>query len=397
MTPSRSSISGEGGRLVGGTQILAGERSRLRRVWYFRTKRLRREQSLPSGLRTFLIIWLAFIALAVCTPTNAAPQAIVKPGTAIAASQPLTPLKSIPLPSVKGGFDLMAADVAGQRLFVDAEDNNTTEVLDLSQNRLVHEITGMHTPKWVVYRPELNRLYIANGNGVVQVLNATTFRLLHSVTFREKANNLHFDPTTGELFVGVGEKFGAIGVIDTKTDDRIAELIPLANSPNQFELDGDLIFVNVPESSHVAVIDRKKHKVVATWPVVGANDNLPMNFDRKHHRLFIGFAFGKFAVLNSVTGKQVAALNIGRNADGIYYDEMRRLIYISCGEGWIYVIRQSDADHYATVSRIETAKGAGTSLFVSALNRLFLAVPRQGSRPAEIRVFATAAGNRPSR
>lgn len=304
------------------------------------------------------------------------------------AASPLLQFKqAIPLPHVKGGFDLMAIDLAGQRLFLNAEDNNTTEVIDLAAGKLAHTITDVTEPKWVVYRPELRRLYIANGNGNVRVLDSDSFATQRTITFKEKANNLRFDPKTGELFVGVGKAFGAIGVVDTRTDAITVE-IPLANFPKQFEVEGDLIYVNVPAANHVAVVDRTKEAVVATWPVTAAKDNIPMGFDRARHRLFIGCEPGKLAVLDSTTGKQVAALDIAPEPDGVYYDAKRRLIYISCGDGSIDVVRQTDADRYEFAGRVPTAKGAATSLFVPERDELLLAVPQREGQTAELRVYS---------
>ncbi len=303
------------------------------------------------------------------------------------ASSLLRLTQTIALPHVKGGFDLMAIDLAGKRLFLNAEDNNTTEVIDLAAGKLAHTITDVTEPKWVVYRPELHRLYIANGNGNVRVLNSDSFATQRTIEFKEKANNLRFDAKTGELFIGVGKKFGAIGVVDTRTDAITAE-IPLANFPKQFEVEGNLIYVNVPAANHVAVVDRKKKAVVATWPVTAAKDNVPMGFDRAQHRLFIGCEPGRLAVLNSTTGKQIAALDIAPEPDGVHYDAKRRRLYISCGEGSIDVVRQTDADHYEFAGRVPTAKGAATSLFVPQLDQLFLAVPQRDGQTAELRVYS---------
>jgi DNA-binding beta-propeller fold protein YncE len=254
------------------------------------------------------------------------------------ADQPTTRLprlvRTISLPNVKGGFDLMAVDLAGRRLFLNAEDNNTTEVIDLPAGKLAHTITDVTEPKWVVYRPELHRLYIANGNGNVRVLDSDSFATQSTIEFKEKANNLRFDAKTGELFVGVGKTFGAIGVVDTRTDKITAE-IPLANFPKQFEVEGDRIFVNVPEANHVAVIDRKQKAVVATWPVTAAKGNIPMGFDRARRRLFIGCEPGKVAVLDSTNGKQVAVLDIASEPDGVHYDAKRQLIYISASSTFV--------------------------------------------------------------
>ena len=297
-------------------------------------------------------------------------------------------VQTIPLPGVKGGFDLMAADVPGQRLFVCAQDNHTLEVIDLKAGRRVRSVPDFNEPKWAAYRPETNRLYVATaGDGKVTVLDAQTFEVIQAFQFKDRANNLRFDPATKEMFVGVGKTDGALGIIDTAAG-RITGQIELASFPKQFELEGNLIYVNVPEANHIAVVDRAKKAVIATWPVKEAKENVPMGFDRAQHRLFIGCDPGKFVVFDTASGKSVASLDIPAGADGLSYDASRKLIYISCGAGSVEVIQQTDADHYQNAGRIPTVAGAGTSLFVPEFARLYVLVPQSDKQVAEIRVFA---------
>jgi DNA-binding beta-propeller fold protein YncE len=281
----------------------------------------------------------------------------------------------------------MAIDTASQRLFLAAEDNHSVEVIDIKNKQLITSLPGFNEPKWIVYRPESNRLYVATGgDGKVTVLDATSYKPIKSFSFKEKCNNLRFDSTTQQLYVGVGNTFGSIGIIDVKQDKIINE-IPLADFPKQFELDGNKIYVNLPSKNSIAVIDRTASKVMASWPVVESTENVPMALDKLHHRLFVACEPGKFIAYNTETGKSVASLSISKNADGIYLDAKRSLIYISCGEGFIDVIEQKDADNYFSVDKIETVKGAGTSLFSTAFSQLYLAVPQTDTNPAELRVY----------
>lgn len=299
----------------------------------------------------------------------------------------LTLTATIKLPNVKGGFDLMAVDTNNHRLFLAAEDNHTVEIIDIKSNKSIASLPGFNEPKWIVYRPESNRLYVATGgDGNVTVVDAVTYKTVRSFSFKEKCNNLRFDTATGQLYVGVGKTFGSIGIIDVKADKIIKE-IPLADFPKQFELDTNRIYVNMPSKNSIAVIDRKLDKVTESWPVLESTENVPMAIDKIHHRLFVACEPGKFIVYNTETGKSVASLAISKNADGIYLNKKQSLIYISCGEGFIDVIEQKDADNYIPVNKIETAKGAGTSLFSSALNKLFLAVPKTENNPAQLRVY----------
>ena len=80
-------------------------------------------------------------------------------------------------------------------------------------------------------------------------------------------------------------------------------------------------------------------------------------------------------------------LSISGDTDDLFYDAKQKRVYLSCGEGFIDVIDQRDADHYQTRERIRTAEGARTSFFSPELNAFFLAVPLRGNQGAEVRVF----------
>jgi DNA-binding beta-propeller fold protein YncE len=296
----------------------------------------------------------------------------------------------IKLPHVKGGFDLMAVDIKGRRLFVSAADNHTLEVIDLKAAKPLKSIPGFNEPKWVVYRPESNRLYVSTGgDGKVTVLDGTTYKAIKLFSFREKCNNLRYDTAAKLLYVGVGDSFGSIGVIDV-TSDKITGEIQLSDFPKQFELDGNLMYVNIPSKNCIDVVDLTAKKVIESWQITASRENVPMALDRIHKRLFIACEPGKFIVYATGNRKAIASLDISKNADGIYYDAKRNCIYVSCGEGAIMVIQQKDADHYAVIDMIPTAKGAGTSLYSPQLDQLFLAVPQIKYSSAELQVYEPA-------
>ncbi len=76
------------------------------------------------------------------------------------------------------------------------------------------------------------------------------------------------------------------------------------------------------------------------------------------------------------------------DCDDIFFDQARKRIYATGGEGAISVFEQQDADHYKEIARVSTVKGARTSFFSPDLGRLYVAVRRQGSNSAMIQVFA---------
>ena len=113
-----------------------------------------------------------------------------------------------------------------------------------------------------------------------------------------------------------------------------------------------------------------------TWTITNAQNNFPMALDEANHRLFVGTRDPpKLMVFDTNSGKVISILDIANDADDIFYDAAKKRIYVSCGEGFVNIFQQQDADHYNAIVSVPTAQGARTSLFVPELHRFYLAVP----------------------
>lgn len=303
-------------------------------------------------------------------------------------SPPLRMVQTIVLPNVEGRIDHMAVDVKGQRLFVAALGNNSVEVLDLHAGKHLRSIGGFHEPQGIGFIPELDQIFIANGkSGACDILDGLSFKRIKSVKFADDADNVRYDATARRVYVGYGD--GALGIIDAASGGRIGE-IKLKGHPESFQLEksGPRIFVNIPTAKQIAVVDREKRAVIATWPTDDAAANFPMVLDETHHRLFVGFRKpAKLYVFDTESGKAVGSLDSPGDADDIFYDNSHRRVYISGGDGFLSIFQQVDSDQYKPIARIPTASGARTSLFVSELNRLYVAVPHRGKQRSEVRVY----------
>src|SRR4030095_3162085 len=133
-----------------------------------------------------------------------------------------------------------------------------------------------------------------------------------------------------QVYVGFGE--GGIGVINATRGKQIGAL-RLSAHPEAFELEkhGNRNFVNVPNARNVAVIDRDKGEVIATWKTDLTFGNFPMAFDETNHRLFIGCRLpSKLLVLNTDSGEIVAKIDISSDSDDLFYDRKRHRIYAIC-------------------------------------------------------------------
>jgi len=296
--------------------------------------------------------------------------------------------QTIALPGVEGRIDHFAFDAAGERLFICALGNNSVEVLDLRNGERIHSITGLGAPQGIAYIPELDRIFVANDKGgVCKIYDGKSFQKISELNFKDDADNVRYDDATKKIYVGFGS--GGIAIVNAADGKQIGS-IKLSAHPEAFELEknGKRIFVNVPNSRHVAMIDREKGVVVATWKTDLAFGNFPMALDEANHRLFVGCRLpSKLVVLNTKSSNIVAKIDISGDPDEVFYDSKRHCIYAICGAGKIDIIEQTDPDTYRISTKVDTADGARTGLFVSKHDALFVAVPHRGSQKAEVRAY----------
>src|SRR5437763_2543183 len=231
-------------------------------------------------------------------------------------------------------------------------------------------------------------LFIANDKGCVcKIYDAKSFETVGELNFKDDADNVRYDSATKKLYVGFGS--GGIAVVNAPDGKQIGS-IKLSAHPEAFELEktGKRIFVNVPNSRHVAVIDRDKNEVVATWKTDLAFANFPMALDEANHRLFVGCRLpSKLVVLNTESGDVVAKIDISGDPDDVFYERKRHRVYAICGAGKIDIIEQAEPNTYKASPKIDTAKGARTGLFVPEQDVLFVGVTHNGAQQAEIRAY----------
>jgi DNA-binding beta-propeller fold protein YncE len=328
---------------------------------------------------------LAFSSKAVCSVALLCCHAAA---TSNAQSAPLKLKQTILLPNVEGRIDHFGADPSGQRLFVCALGNNSLEVIDLRNGERVHSITGLGAPQGVGYTPEGNRLFVANDKGgICEIYDGKSFQTVAELNLGDDADNVRYDEARKEFYVGFGS--GGIAVVNAADGKQVGS-IKVGAHPEAFQLEknGSRIFVNVPNSRHVAVIDRDKGEVVARWKTDLAFANFPMALDEANHRLFVGCRLPpKLVVLNTDSGDVIAKVDISGDTDDVFYDSKRHRIYVICGAGKIDVVEQIDPKTYKASTKIDTAEGARTGLFVPEQDALFVAIPHRGSQQAEVRWY----------
>ncbi len=305
--------------------------------------------------------------------------------------RPLVLTDAIPLEGVKGRIDHFAS--GGNRLFVSALGNNTIEVMDISARTVMHIITGIPNPQGVVFSPEANKLFAGSSEGKLYIYDGSSFDLIKEIDFRGDVDNVRYDPANKRVYVGYGEdETSAIGTVDATTNERLDEEYKLGAHPESFQLEttGPNIYVNLPDLKQIAVINRSTH-AISRWPLT-LRQNFPIALDEPDHRLFVGTrAPARLAVFDTNSGHMVVALPCVQDTDDLYYDALRKRIYVAGGEGFISVFQQKDRDHYQLLAKVPSALGARTAGYFGkgrkGFDRFFLAVPVRAHHGAEIWIY----------
>jgi len=308
---------------------------------------------------------------------------------------PLRSVQVIPLADVSGRIDHFSADVKGRRVFLAALEKNAIEVVDVASGKVARTLSGFAKPQGVLFVPEVNKLFVASGrDGTLKTLDGTTLEVTSVAMVSLGADAIGYDAEAKEIYVGsgggdAGKELGDLTVFDAATGRQVAALSTDAHAGGSVaERRGARMFVLVPEKGQVVVLDRKSRKQIAKWIVPGIEKNVALDLDEANHRLFLGVRTPpSVVVLDSDSGRVVASVPAVAILDGLSFDAATRRIYVTGGEGFLDVVQQLDADRYERIARIPTGPVARTSLFVPEWRRVFVAVPRDKERGAELRVF----------
>jgi DNA-binding beta-propeller fold protein YncE len=312
-----------------------------------------------------------------------------------ATGVPLKELQTIPLGAgIKGHFDHFGVDLKHNRLFAAAEDSQSVLVLNSTNAVLTTEIHNLSRPHAVLYRDDLDRVYVTDGgDGTLKIFDGKTYHLTGTVALSKDADSIGYDPFRHYLYIDNGGKdagnsYSLVSVVDTTAGKKIADIRIDSDTLEAMALDiwRPRLYVNNRAQNSVVVIDRWKNRVVATWPLTMAKDNVAMGLDEQHGRLFVGCRSGEVVVFDTNTGKELQKLPINKGVDDMEFDVASQRLY-AIGAGVIDVFQELDADHFRSLGSVAAGAGAKTARLVAPINRYFVAAPQTGAGKASVQVF----------
>ncbi len=270
-------------------------------------------------------------------------------------------------------WDYVVFEPSSGRVYVAHADRLT--VVDGRRAAVVGEVAGVSggTHGTAISAAD-GRGYTDDGTaGQAVAFDLKTLKVLKRLPAAPDADAVARDPKTGHVFVVNGDA-GTITVIDPASDAVVATV----NAGGKLEYavaDGrGKLYVNSAADKQVLRVDTATNAVDARWAAPDCTSPHGMAIDAERHRLFTSCINSRMIVLDTDTGREVAALPIGAGTDAAAFDPVRRRVFSSNGrDGTLSVIQQVDPDTYRLLDTVKTAVTGRTMGIDPASGRIFIA------------------------
>ena len=303
-------------------------------------------------------IWILGCLAAFAIPVHAAP-AIAPSGYHLA--------QTVPLPGDEGWDDL-AFHRPSHRLFI--THGTHVVVVDTANFGVAGDIPDTPRVHGVAFAGDLG--FTSNGgDNTVSVFDLKTLQVVKRIAVGKGPDAILYDPATKKVltFNGGSEDATVIDVASQTVDGTI----PLGGKPEFAAADGKgKVFVNIEDTSEIAVVDPKNLTVLKRWPLAPCEEPSGLAIDVAHSRLFAGCHNKMMAVVDARSGKIVATPPIGEGVDGNRYDPGTYLAFSSNGDGTLTVVREVTPNSFKVIEDVQTQKRARTMVLDTKTHEVFL-------------------------
>jgi DNA-binding beta-propeller fold protein YncE len=285
-------------------------------------------------------------------------------------------LKKVAVPGA-GGWDYVTVDDAARRVYV--SHSTQVDVLDadsFAQLGTIPNTPGVHG---IAIARDAGRGYISAGKADSAIaFDLKTLKPLGETKVGKKPDAIIYEPLTKRIYVMNGDSEN-ISVLNA-ADGALVGTIALGGGPEFAVSDGKgNLYVNLEEKNETLHIDVNALAVKDRWPLAPCATPTSLAMDLENHRLFVGCRSKHLAVLNSDTGKIVFTAPIGDRVDAGAFDSKTRLVYLSTGDGKVFVFHQDSPDEYSVAQEITTKAGAKTMGYDAKTGNLFVPTNENGA------------------
>jgi YVTN family beta-propeller protein len=280
-----------------------------------------------------------------------------------------------------GGFDYVTIDSQARRLYL--SHGTQVDVVDADSGKLIGTIPDTPGVHGIAIVPEFKRGFTSNGReDKVSIFDPATLQLISKIDVGKGPDGIYYDSRTKRVFTNNHGSHN-ITAIDAKTGAVVGN-VKVEGDGEQAVIGKDgLIYVNIEDTSEVAVFDPLSLEVKKRFPIGVAKIPTGLAYDAKTNRLFIGCRNEpKMVVMDAATGKVIKDFPLGKGVDYAAFDPQSKLIFFSCGEGILNIYREKSADQYEDAGAIKTQPSAKTLAFDPKTKKIFLSAAEYLETPA---------------
>jgi DNA-binding beta-propeller fold protein YncE len=270
-------------------------------------------------------------------------------------------------------WDNVYFEPVSHRVFVAHGDEVT--VVDGLNGELVGRVQGLDGVHGVAAISELGKGYaVSRGRRVATSFSLKSLLRGKSVPIGRAGDFLVYDPRNRRIFV-MDQEAPIATVIDAANDLFVAT-VHLGGIAEQAVADGSgHILINLADNREIIRVDTQALKVEFHWPVPNCESPHGSAVDNASQRLFVSCLNEKLVVLDTVNGRTIAILPIGKGTDGAAYDGKRKRVFSSNGgDGTLSVIAQLGSDQYALIRNVPTARFGRTMALDPDTGRIYIPV-----------------------
>jgi len=285
-------------------------------------------------------------------------------------------LKKVPVAGA-GGWDYVIVDEAARRVYI--AHATQVDVLDADSLAVVGTIPNTPGAHGVAIATEFGRGYITAGKSdAVIPFDLKTLKTFPEIKVGKKPDAIIYEPLTKRVYVMNGDS-DSISVLNA-ADGSLAGTIELGGGPEYGVSDGKgNFYVNLEEKNETLHIDVKTLQVKERWPLAPCGTPTALAMDVDTHRLFVGCRSKHLGVVSSETGKLVSTAPIGERVDADAFDAATKMVYLSTGDGKVFIFHEDSPDKYSLAQELVTAKGSKTAGYDSKTKRLYVPSSENGA------------------